>query len=185
MMNQVSTSTVRQYLKAVATVHIGKSNHCSTKSAAGNMTLTEKPRYGGQRTGYANHRHKCVTCDSNRRLPMCYYITWHVIRTSNNATVYTWGKSRSSYTLFFFFVGLRARCHCISGSSCKRPSWHRVSLLSCVCKQMLRWFPSSKLILRASHVAAVIQINQNTTPLPLRPPNFTSKLCNSLFIQKP
>jgi hypothetical protein len=48
-------------------------------------------------------------------------------------------------------AGPLARSQCVSGRSCYRPSRHRFSWFSSVFKQMLRLFPSSKLLLRASH----------------------------------
>jgi hypothetical protein len=51
------------------------------------------------------------------------------------------------------FARLLARSQYASGRSCDRPSRHRFSWFFSVFKQMLRWFTSSKLLLRASHAA--------------------------------
>jgi hypothetical protein len=66
---------------------------------------------------------------------------------------------RLAYILLF--AGLLARSQYASGRSCDRPSRHRFSWFSSVFKQMLRWFPSSKLLLRASHAALPSYIHRN------------------------
>jgi hypothetical protein len=50
-------------------------------------------------------------------------------------------------------AGLLASSQYASGRSSDRPFRHRFSWVSSVFKQMLRWFPSSKLLLHASHAA--------------------------------
>jgi hypothetical protein len=69
------------------------------------------------------------------------------------------GKPWGYYNLSFF--GLLAGSQYASVRSCDRSSRHRFSWFLFVFKQMLRWFPSSKLLLHASHAALPIYINQN------------------------
>jgi hypothetical protein len=53
-------------------------------------------------------------------------------------------------------AGLLASSQCVSGRSCDRSSRHRFSWFSPVFKQILRWFPISKLLLHATHAALPI-----------------------------
>jgi hypothetical protein len=51
------------------------------------------------------------------------------------------------------FTGLLSSSQYASERSCDRPPRHRFSWLSSVLKQILRWFPSSMLLLYAFHAA--------------------------------
>jgi hypothetical protein len=63
---------------------------------------------------------------------------------------------RNFYILLF--AGLLASRQYAFGRSYDRPSWHRFSWFSSVFKQMLRWLPSSKLLLHASYAAPWLQL---------------------------
>jgi hypothetical protein len=60
-------------------------------------------------------------------------------------------------------LGLLASSQCASGRSCDRLSRHRFPWFSSVFKQMLRWFPNSKLLLHASPAAFPI-LNSSKLP---------------------
>jgi hypothetical protein len=64
-----------------------------------------------------------------------------------------------------------------------RPYRHRFSLFFIVFKQMLRWFPSSKLLPRASHAVLPLKLIR-IKPLYSHRPNSFSKLCNLTLVQK-
>jgi hypothetical protein len=73
-------------------------------------------------------------------------------------------------------AGLLARGRYVLRQAISR---HRFSWFSSVFKQILRWFPSSKLLLSASH-AALPDLNlSELTLLFLKAPNCFSKLCHS------
>jgi hypothetical protein len=118
---------------------------------------------------------------TKKRLRHAFWVRKHLRGTINYLRVTTWGllcsllrlgkyqntgirvmfplESGSKFWsvllmfIFLLFAGLLARRQFASGRSCDRPSRHRFSWFSSVFKQMLRWFPSSKLLLRVSHAA--------------------------------
>jgi hypothetical protein len=63
------------------------------------------------------------------------------------------------------FAGLLASSQYASGRFCDRPSRHRFSRFSSVFKQMLRWFPNSKLLLHASHASVTILNSSKLLPV--------------------
>jgi hypothetical protein len=65
------------------------------------------------------------------------------------------GKARG-YCILSFAGLLASSTQYASGRSCDRPARHRYSWVSSVFKQILRCFPSSKLLLHASHAALPI-----------------------------
>jgi hypothetical protein len=101
---------------------------------------------------YGNWRYKyiflCLMNDINChviQLPVYpHYYAWHVIQIFNKATGHSLGNSH-----MILFAGLRARRQYAFGSSYHRSSRRKFSWFFSISKQMLRWFPSSKLLLRA------------------------------------
>jgi hypothetical protein len=69
----------------------------------------------------------------------------------------------SFFVISLLFAGLLSGSQSASGRSCDRPSQHRFSWISSVFKQMLKWFPNSKLLLQASHAALPI-LNSSKLP---------------------
>jgi hypothetical protein len=77
--------------------------------------------------------------------------------------------TKSSFKRQGFFkistAGLLASSQYASGRSCDLPSRHRFSWFSSVFKQMLRWFPNSKLLLHASHASVTILNSSKLLPV--------------------
>jgi hypothetical protein len=67
-----------------------------------------------------------------------YFYAWRVIQAISKAKAHT-----------VLFAELLARSECASGTPCDQPSRHTFPWLYSVFKQMLRWCPSSELLLLA------------------------------------